>query len=815
MADGELPRAVAAGSNGQLVRAPRAAIIAAALVALFIYALYGVREVPARAVALIGGSGNGVARWGGIVATYEPPAGTAPELSGDDPNVAIRRDGDHYVVELARVTESDAPDVIARLSAGGGLEFREAIDGHALRQLKNLGLAHEPPRHGEPTIEPLLELDQWRPEEGLQTHTDFYLYAHDRSAIERALADAQRQGWSPPAGTQIAYEQITPSPELRDQRIAWRTYLVSTTVALDGSDVANATGSYDPNTNRPIVMLEFTKKGGRTFGDLTARIQGHKLATMLGGVIKSAPVINGPIRGGRASITMGGSDPVAMEHERNVLVDVLKAGSLPLGGLLHDGRWVAPAQASRVALAHVLVALFAGALAFLAAFGVIRISRPERARAVLLVADANRPRLGGRITWTAFALVVYAVGTYLTVPGINEVELNHIVAKGRSHLDVTSFSVFALGVMPLLTAFVSVEILASIVPRWRRLRDTLRGRRKLELAVTIIAILLCCVQAYFVVKYMDSLSRGGVEIFDSKMRWPAMFTIAAGPMLLAVLASQITYRGLGNGYAVLLVFAWLWRTPWWDLPELPASELLRVGATILLAATISYALVAWRVASPGRVAVPLPSASVAPLQDGGGVLTLIGTLSALGVALPFDWLDAFQSIKKSLAIGITVLVVFTAIWAFAFVRPGRRRAELAAAGFEPTDREQWTRSVLISAAALSALFALALLPPMRIARALADPALVLIATATIADLVAEWRARRKTELVAVWQLHDPLLVDAAGSRLALAGIPHFIQATRMRTLLWIFGSYVPMTVYVPKAHAEAAHANMKTWLDAA
>jgi hypothetical protein len=100
-------------------------------------------------------------------------------------------------------------------------------------------------------------------------------------------------------------------------------------------------------------------------------------------------------------------------------------------------------------------------------------------------------------------------------------------------------------------------------------------------------------------------------------------------------------------------------------------------------------------------------------------------------------------------------------------------------------------------------------------RSLADPALVLIATATIGDLVAEWRARKKTALVAVWQLHDPLLVDAARARLALANIPHFIQATRMRSLLWIFGSYVPMTVYVPTAHAEAAHANMKSWLDAA
>lgn len=813
MAEGELPRAVAAGTNAQLVRAPRAALIAGVLVAIFVYVLFSVREVPARAVALTGGSGRGVARWGGVVGTYVPPPNVTPEIGDDDPNLTIRRRGDVYTVELARVTEHDAPDVIARLSAGGGLEFREVIESRAMKGVEDLGLAHERRAHDDWIIEPLIEVDYWRVEDHPEQHTDLYLYAHDRTKIEHALAEAKRQGWSPPPNTEVAYEPIAPAPEMTDQRMAWRTYLVSTTVALDGTDIMNAIATTDPYSQRPLIGLEFNRKGGAKFGDLTARIQGHKLATLLGGVVKSAPVINGPIRGGRAQISMGGGDPLKMEHERDVLVDVLKTGSLPLGGQLHDLVWVAPVEATRVAVARVLLALIVGALAFLASLAVIRIARPERARPDQLVADAKRPSLAGKVAWTAFPLVVYVIGTYLTVPGVNEVELTHIITKGRSHLDLTLFSVFSLGLMPLLTAFVSVEIFASIVPRWRKLRDTLRGRRKLELAVAIVAIALCCVQAYFVVTYMMSLSRGGAEIFNEHMRWPAMFTIAAGPMLIAVLASTITNRGIGNGYAVLFVFAWLWRNQWWDLPSLGATELVRVAVTIILVVTIARALLAWRIASPGRVAMPLPSASIAPLQDGGGVLMLIGTLSALGVTLPFSWLDAMQSIKHSLAIGVTVIVVFTAIWAYAFTRPGRRRAELAAAGFEPTDREQWTRGVLISSAGLGALFAIALLRPAPLLRSLADPALLLIATATIADLVAEWRARRKTELVAVWQLHDPLLVDAARSRLALADIPHFIQATRMRSLLWIFGSYVPMTVYAPTAHAEAAHVNMRTWLD--
>src|SRR5258708_22846510 len=96
---------------------------------------------------------------------------------------------------------------------------------------------------------------------------------------------------------------------------------------------------------------------------------GHKLATILGGVVKSAPVINEPIRGGRASIHMGASDVASQEHERDVLVEVLRAGSQLPDGKLVDWSYVAPARAFewglRATLA-VLAGLVAAALALLA-----------------------------------------------------------------------------------------------------------------------------------------------------------------------------------------------------------------------------------------------------------------------------------------------------------------------------------------------------------------------------------------------------------------------------------------------------------------
>jgi preprotein translocase subunit SecD len=215
-------------------------------------------------------------------------------------------------------------------------------------------------------------VDQWRPDEGGSTHTDYYLWAPDRTEwmplawakkhgcikkdqeikdgkvecnitgrqiIERYIFGDSDLGYvglaqkdpafKVPDDRQLGFEMIDPLPNAKDKRTFWRTYFLERAVQLTGSAISNAMGNYDPNTNRPIVLLDFNRYGGRIFGDVTAQIVGMKFATILDDKVKSAPIINGAIRGGRASITMGGSDPRVQEQERDDLVAVLKTGSLP------------------------------------------------------------------------------------------------------------------------------------------------------------------------------------------------------------------------------------------------------------------------------------------------------------------------------------------------------------------------------------------------------------------------------------------------------------------------------------------------------
>src|SRR3954465_14637527 len=132
-----------------------------------------------------------------------------------------------------------------------------------------------------------------------------------------------------PDDRQIGFEPIYPDPTAVDQRTRWRSYYLEKAIRLTGAAISNAQASNDPNTGRPVVLLDFNRFGSRVFGDLTAQIVGKKLATILDDKVRSAPVINGAIRGGRALITLGGGDVVRQEREREEMVNVLRTGSLP------------------------------------------------------------------------------------------------------------------------------------------------------------------------------------------------------------------------------------------------------------------------------------------------------------------------------------------------------------------------------------------------------------------------------------------------------------------------------------------------------
>lgn len=131
-----------------------------------------------------------------------------------------------------------------------------------------------------------------------------------------------------PSGFVVKYGRLNSRP---GEDIRWRTYTLKAEVNLTGDDLVNAQVAMgSPEQPQPYVSLEFSPTGRQLFGDLTTKNVGKRMAIVLEDVVDSAPVINEPITGGNASITMGGSRTRdEMIKDANSLALVLKAGALP------------------------------------------------------------------------------------------------------------------------------------------------------------------------------------------------------------------------------------------------------------------------------------------------------------------------------------------------------------------------------------------------------------------------------------------------------------------------------------------------------
>ena len=134
------------------------------------------------------------------------------------------------------------------------------------------------------------------------THTDYYLLAADRGALEKYLATLA----PPPSDHKVVLEHVMPLPDQKDRRAMWRTYYVKTTKVIDETAIesANSIEPDDKRIYRPAVIVKLTPTGQAAFAEATAKRVGHKMATIVDGVVVTAPVLDSAIKGGSVMISM-------------------------------------------------------------------------------------------------------------------------------------------------------------------------------------------------------------------------------------------------------------------------------------------------------------------------------------------------------------------------------------------------------------------------------------------------------------------------------------------------------------------------------
>jgi preprotein translocase subunit SecY len=179
------------------------------------------------------------------------------------------------------------------------------------------------------------------------------------------------------------------------------------------------------------------------------------------------------------------------------------------------------------------------------------------------------PELKKRILYTFALLIVYRIGVHVPTPGIDAVALASFFARAKGTLlglfDMFSggalerLSVFALGIMPYISASIILQLLTVVIPHLERLsKEGEQGRKKITQYTRYGTVLLSIIQGFGISIGLEQMtSPGGAPVVINpgwEFRLMTVITLTAGTAFIMWLGEQITERGIGNGIS-LIIFA--------------------------------------------------------------------------------------------------------------------------------------------------------------------------------------------------------------------------------------------------------------------
>jgi len=207
------------------------------------------------------------------------------------------------------------------------------------------------------------------------------------------------------------------------------------------------------------------------------------------------------------------------------------------------------------------------------------------------LADVNKiPELKSRILFTLGMLLVYRIGAHIPVPGIDGQVLAQFFSQAQGSLlgmfdmfsggALSRLTIFALGIMPYISAAIIIQLMTVVSPRLEQLKkEGEAGRRKITEYTRYGTVGLALFQAIGMAIGLESFSVGGQSVvIEPGMAFRAMtvITLVSGTIFLMWVGEQITERGIGNGIS-LIIFAGI-------VAGLPNA----IGSTLELARTGEY-----------------------------------------------------------------------------------------------------------------------------------------------------------------------------------------------------------------------------------
>jgi preprotein translocase subunit SecY len=265
---------------------------------------------------------------------------------------------------------------------------------------------------------------------------------------------------------------------------------------------------------------------------------------------------------------------------------------------------------------------------------------------------AKATELKQRIWFTLGALIVYRLGTYIPVPGVDAAVMGEMLRQhGGGILGMFDMftggalgrmTVFALNIMPYISASIIVQLMTAAIPSWEALKkEGESGRKKLNQYTRYLTLLIAIFQAYGIAVGLEGIrGSAGAAVADPGwfFRIACVITLVGGTMFLMWLGEQITARGVGNGIS-LIIFAGIVA----NLPSALIStlELGRTGALstffiifFLFAALGVIFVVVFVERAQRRIPVQYPKRQVGNRMFGGEATHLPLKLNTSGVIPP-------------------------------------------------------------------------------------------------------------------------------------------------------------------------------------
>ena len=206
-----------------------------------------------------------------------------------------------------------------------------------------------------------------------------------------------------------------------------------------------------------------------------------------------------------------------------------------------------------------------------------------------------------KILFTLLLIFIYRIGTFIVLPGINPDGLQQLDQSASSGIlglintfaggAFSQASIFALGIMPYISASIFMQLMTVLVPRFQKMqKEGESGRKKINQWTRYLTVAVTVVQASAYVNYLKDLARGNpammISDYSNMFLISTVVILTAGTLFVMWLGEKITDKGLGNGTSLIIMVGILARLPQSFMEEL-TSKSVRSGSILIFIVEIA------------------------------------------------------------------------------------------------------------------------------------------------------------------------------------------------------------------------------------